>query len=634
MKIRNPQTSYESKSNYKGLNIDLSTLTILCRFIISDSHYVRMSHISDLNRMMKSLDYTSYESDPEKSIRVKFIRRGIDARLNYNLSSYDLIMNHIRMGLDQEINFLDPNDRGLSLDEVNWVNKDIIENSSKYGFVMKMADDFLDICTQIKTSDYSHRAGLVQQFERMVDVTKNEFRKITNEDSITDMEFSLTAGEFENAIADIHNKITNPSRKLKCGMKGLNLMTGGGFESGRVYMFLGITGVGKSMTLLNLAYQIKKYNIDYKLNDPLKIPCIVYLTMENTVIETVTRLFSLATESQFPMEKYSLQEVISKFKDEAQLLVSPENPINIFVKYKPNRSVDTSYLYTLYDDLSDKGYEPICLIQDHLLRIRSVEGNSETRFELGDIVNEFKTFAADKDIPVLSDFHLNRDAMRAIEDYKAAKTKIDITQKLGKSNVSESVMILNNTDCAIIINKDTDQQSREYMGFNLIKMRSNPELFYFAQPFVYGNKTKLVEDEGEGVPAQYKTSIHGNIEIQRTDNLVISSSNIMGKINESLSNPGELATSFLDMDRYSNFDFDEDQNQFTDPDMEPEAEEEIDFKKPPVINPIIYSTPPDEQMLNQNSLNDLKNLLMNKKKEKEIIKPIFYMDENGNPLGI
>lgn len=625
MKIKNPQNTYETKSqNFKGLIVDLSTLNILCRFIISDSHYVRLSYISDLKRMISNLDFSAYESDPDKSLRIKFIRRGIEARLTYNLSTYDLIMNHIRMGIDQPIDFLDPNDRGLSQDEVIWVHKDIIENSSKYGFVMRVADQFLDICTQIKTSDYEHRAGLVQQFERIVDVTKNEFRKITNEDGITDIEFGLAPGEFEKSISDIYEKIRNPSRKLKCGMKGLNMMTGGGFESGRVYMFLGVTGVGKSMTLLNLANQIKRYNKDYILKDPLKIPCVVYLTMENTVIETVTRLFSLSTDSPFPMERYSLTEVISKFKDEGQLFVTPENPINIFVKYKPNRSVDTSYLYTLYDDLNDKGYEPICLIQDHLLRIRSVEGNSETRFELGDIVNEFKTFAAEKDIPVLSDFHLNRDAMRAIEDYKASKTRVDITQKLGKSNVSESVMILNNTDCAIIINKDTDQQNREYMGFNLIKMRSNPELFYFAQPFVYGNKTKLVEDEGEGVPAQYKTSIHGNPEIQKTDNLITSSANIMGKINESLSNPGELATSFLNMDRYSNFeDFD---GGFEDPAKE---EEEVDFLKPPIVNPIIYYEPPEKQTLNLDSLNNLKDII-SKKKEK--INPIFYYNEE-NPLG-
>ena len=75
-----------------------------------------------------------------------------------------------------------------------------------------------------------------------------------------------------------------------CGMQGLNEMVGGGFESGRVYMLLGITGIGKSISLLNLVYQLKRYNRNYKTKDPTKTPCIVLLTMENTVVETILNI--------------------------------------------------------------------------------------------------------------------------------------------------------------------------------------------------------------------------------------------------------------------------------------------------------------------------------------------------------
>ena len=75
------------------------------------------------------------------------------------------------------------------------------------------------------------------------------------ESNINDVTFSLRDGAFESAITDTYNIVTSPSRRLMTGMQGLNEMVGGGFESGRVYMFLGTSGVGKSVTLLNLLYQ-------------------------------------------------------------------------------------------------------------------------------------------------------------------------------------------------------------------------------------------------------------------------------------------------------------------------------------------------------------------------------------------
>jgi hypothetical protein len=153
------------------------------------------------------------------------------------------------------------------------------------------------------------------------------------------------------------------------------------------------------------------------------------------------------------MTSYSYEEVLHKMREEGQLKVTENSPIDITIIYKPNLSVDTGYLYTLYDNLMDQGKEMICLIQDHLMRIRSVMSSNEPRFELGNITNEIKTFGIKKDIPTITNFHLNRDAMMKVEN--ASKiSKIDVTQKLGKSNVSESTMILNNCDVSIIINKD------------------------------------------------------------------------------------------------------------------------------------------------------------------------------------
>ena len=599
MKI--PKTGNVQKKNSNSvtkntMNISISVLDILCKYIISDPAFIKISNVSVLNNMIMGLDPSTYNKDIEKSRRVNFIMRGIEARLNYNLTDKAFIIHHIVSSLGFEPDFINLYNTNLSKDEIDWCNK-VISELIKWTFIDRYVNQFLDVCQNIKTSDFDHRGNYIETFEHLLDETKNEFRKATVNDSIVDMEFNLDPREFKQDVSDVYTVVNSPSRRLVSGMQGLNIMTGGGFESGRVYMFLGITGVGKSILLLNLAYQIKKYNTRYQLKDPSKIPVVVYLTMENSVVETVTRLFDMVTDSPFGMNSYTLDEVMRKLQEEGQLIITENNPINLYIKFKPNRSVDTSYLYTLYDDLHDKGYEPICFIQDHLLRIRSIYGSSEPRFELGDIVNEFKTFATTKDIPVISNFHLNRDAMKSLETYSPGRNNLDATQKLGKSNVSESVMILNNTDCGIIINKDQDDQDSKYLCFKLEKMRDKTNVTYFAQPFAYGGEIKLIEDING--PPMYKEKLHIRGEAPSIANIRTSSANAMNSINNIIQMNGPVDTTFLD-DKYN------EPNEFDN------IEEPI-IRKKAAVDPFIWGLPKENPLETVkgkiNGLEDLKEQL-------------------------
>lgn len=600
------------------MNLSSSTLDIFCKYIISDPSFVKISHVANLNSMIRNLDPSTYVNDPEKLKRIRFIQRGIEARLSYNLTDRGLVISHIISGIDFDIDFIDLN-TSLTMDEVKWA-QGVIEQGIKYGFVYKYADKFIDICTGVKTTDFEHRGNIIDMFKNLIHMTSTEFRQAEIDDNLVDMTFSLAGKEFDNAVTRTYEAITNPGRRLICGMQGLNAMIGGGFEEERVYVLLGITGVGKSITLLNLAYQLKKYNVNYKPKDPSKIPTIVYLTMENSVVETITRLFDMTTESRFGMGSYKLEEVMTKLKEEGQLVINDNSPINIVIKYKANRSVDTSYCYELYDNLLDQGMEMICLIQDHLLRIRSVFGNPEPRFELGDVVNEFKTFAAEKQISVITDFHLNRDAMKAVEGYMNSKrSRIDITQKLGKSNVSESVLILNNTDIAIIINKDTDLDGQEYMGFNLIKMRDKTNVFYFAQPFAFGNSIRLKEDLN-GSPA-YKTSLRGENDMGIA-NVRTSSANALGQVGMIVSNIPNNDNAFEDQNNYNIVSDDEDDIDIQD----------VKIIKPSVISP--FDTMPvlegvkvkQEETLAE-VMADINQMKVSLDLQPKVVKPILFGEE-------
>ena len=519
------QLRYNKQNDLKPikLNLDLMTFDILCRYTLQSNSIVRMEHLVNLRKLISILDYSTYENDPEKVKRVNFILRALQARLDENINDRDVVLTYINGGLTFQVDFLDYNRLDLSKNEILYVNK-MISETLQWQFIYNKIDDIQDICTRFKTSDYSTRGNIVNEFEGMVDELKNEFRRSKVNDNSVDMTFSLRAGRFESAVTDTWNMITNPSRRLITGMQGLNEMTGGGFESGRVYMLLGTSGVGKSITLLNLIYQMKKFNCNYKTKDPTKTPCIVLLTMENTVVETITRLFDLVVEGSHGMANYSVEDVIKMLREQGELVLNDSSPIDIVIKYKANKSVNTSYLYSLCDDLEDDGYEVICLVQDHVKRIRSIYSNTDLRLELGDIVNEFKVFAAEKDIPVITNSHLNRDAARILED-AARKSNQDAGKLLGKSNIGESMLMIDNLDCGIIITLDFDKEENRYMTFNLIKMRDKTNRTYIAQPFNRGSTIRLIEDVG-GIP-QFKESIHTAPEIKRNSIIKVSGASTM-----------------------------------------------------------------------------------------------------------
>lgn len=493
-----------NKDNAK-INIDLTTLNILCRYILQDPRLIRMEHLVNIRRLLNLVDPSMYENDQEKVKRINFLRKAIEARLDYSLTDKELILKHINGGIDFQVDFLDYNNLTLDKNNIQYCHR-IVEEMLKYSFFYNEANNIQEVLTEFKSADISNKTNIILKIEPMLDRIKNEFRKAHVEDNLNDVTFSLEDGTFETAVTDTYNMVTNPSRRLFTGMQGLNEMIGGGFESGRVYMFLGVAGVGKSLTLLNLINQIKKYNVNVRPKDPTKTPCIVLLTMENTVVETITRMFDMVIENSHGMANYELNEVLYKMREEGGMRITTSSPLDIVIKYKPNRSISTDYLYTLYDDLEDMGKEPVCVIQDHIKRIRSIDGNSELRLELGDIVNEFKVFAAEKDIPVITVSHLNREATRILEE-AARKGNQDSGKLIGKSNTGESLLMIDNLDCGITIARDYDRDGLMYMTFHRVKMRDKGSTReYIAQPFYPDNSIRLVEDYG-GVP-QFKESIH------------------------------------------------------------------------------------------------------------------------------
>ena len=487
-------------------HISKTILQMFTLYILSSNKSIRRSHLMNLSTLINSYDPNGYKNDPERLQMIGFIQRGLDARLNHNLNDPQLILYHINGSItdDDDIS----NYRELSASDIQWLNQ-MISDTINQAHIFHETDRMIEICTRFQTAaPGAEKAKIAKEFEAEVANIQNTFRKNKNE-SAEDEIFSLQPEIYEERMRESYSELANPSRKLSLGNQALNELFGGGLEETRVYTLLGLPGEGKSMSLLNIALMIKRYNKNIKTKDPTKRPCVVVLTMENRITETISRLFNMSIKSNRKMTEFTVEDVMRQMREEGKLVLTDEDPIDIIIKFKPAKSVDTSYLYTLVEDLEDMGLECICMIQDYIGRIRSAEKLADTRLEYGAIVDEFKIFAALKQIPVVTASQLNRDASKHIDDGRK-QNKSDLVRMLGRSNISESILILNNTDGAFMLAPEKDYNGNQWIGWQRIKKRfdaTDQEYYYIP---CYPNTLTMVEDIG-GIPVSKTTLKDSNM---------------------------------------------------------------------------------------------------------------------------
>lgn len=491
--VRDPIKNKNLKIDVK---FDITELDLMCSYILSENRSIRRGHIINMRNLFLIMDMDQYNNDQERLARIDFIMKGIAARLEHNISSRNMILTHILGGFGTDKS--QAQFKELSNYEVEWINQTISE-TLKYSVIYNDVDEGLALLTKFKATDYANRGPIVNNIEKWVAKMNNNFRK-ARANRVDDLMFSLAGDTYEEAVRETYKQLASPSNRLLFGVQALNALTGGGVESGRVYTLLGLPGEGKSSTLLDMAIQIKRYNKNYVCKDPTKKPCVVLLVMENGIKESVQRIFNMCLGKN--MLDYTEDEVVQILKTQGNLNLSDNDPIDIIIKFRPNLSEDTSYLYTLTEDLEDDGYEVICVLQDYLKRIRSIEGTfgGDLRMQLGAVINEFKVFATLKDIPVITASQLNRTATSSIDEARI-KNKADLVRLIGRSNVGESNLILENSDWIALIAPEYDKNGVKHLGIQMVKSRYYiPGDFHIAYMPYIANTIKFVEDFYSPVP--------------------------------------------------------------------------------------------------------------------------------------
>ena len=492
------------------MKFNVTNLNAFCCYVLSENNSVHRSGLSNLRSLLSDIDTKVFEGNKQLLDRYHFCLDAISARLDKNLTKREFIINDVLGVVGNKYPDLDINSFGeINTDSIIWIESELIAKCLDASLMNNQVIDLYQECQKYINAAYEDKGPILESLGSKIDSIHSQRRR-NHIDEDEDSVFILSKPE--GSLDRIWNHQQSPAYKLRTGIQMLNKILGGGFEGSRVYCFFGLPGEGKTVTLVNLLLQLRKYNWDYECKDKTKKPCIVLLTMENFIREEVQTLYNIAIDKtdigDKPLTKV-IEEVLSISSSDYAGYVSN---IDIVIKFKPINSVDTDYLYKLTEDLNDNGYEVICMIQDYIMRIRPVEGNNaDERIRLGNIINEFKNYAMFYNIPVITASQLNRNAATSV-DKNRNDGKVDImVESVGRSNIGESSRIDMNLDASIILLPYEEKDSK-WMSFKLTKKRYNAQLeqsdYIFFHPFDSILKAKLQEDFGRVAPLSKHSLIY------------------------------------------------------------------------------------------------------------------------------
>lgn len=502
----NPATPF----SWNGPKFDAGGLKILISYLLSENQLINTRIYRRINEyFVEAINYYAEQKDPVLNELSKIAIGALDSRLRLGLK--DRVHIIVDMKNRQGIDFNDEEYKEVSGSEIEWI-EEFASNVVDDMYMSKMLPQIASLKDLLASAAISERHSVIDRMYTLMAHMCSKHSEIKNDQEVANSIDIADDRNFDDALDEFIKTKTCETEKLKTGIRAVNAMLGGGFERKRVYAFMGIAGDGKSMTMLDLMLQVHDQNRFIVPKDPTKKPCIVMLTMENSNSETLERMLQMING---PVDwKTQSKESIKSSLRIAGMLPSPmssNNEVEIKIVYRPGDSVDTTFLYELYDELAQQGYEMQALFMDYIARIRCVNGdNRDLIARLGSTTNEFKVFATAKDIPVITAAQINRAGAQLVSDRKSgrcagssrANLPYDLVTSITAEHIGDSHKLIENIDVAIALVPEyegNNEANRKWLGLKVVKSRNaTSENRVVFVPYDDFKKCKLIEDPLQG----------------------------------------------------------------------------------------------------------------------------------------
>lgn len=490
-------------TNKIKIKFDVPLLNSLIKYLRCE--YVSQSSLSQLRKFMKFVDIDSYEYEEAIYPRLKTLDILTKAIIDDGIRDESLLRSYLEdqyptgIQIIEQVGF----DRNqLSSTECDYIANAIRIRVQTIAINLKKAE-LLETLDKLDANSFKPAyAELVEQVRRQMTELIGELQQNDSDQGLM-KEFAFSMNDAAALIDKIVKKAKRPASILQTGIRQLNSILSPGFQSGRMYCFLGGSGKFKSGTLLNIAEQIRRFNPQIPAYENGLRKCILFITLENSIEETVERIYDMYCETNGNMRDDDTQQVIDALRKNGGYEFTATSGIDIFMKYAGNLEINTGEIHVYIKELREKGYQPVCIILDYIKRIDSVHNsNGDERVRMSFVAKELKSIAQYYEIPMITAMQLNREG-NSIIDAAMRESKQDVARFVGSSSIGNAWDIIEDSDWVCLINPEIQiSTGMKFLTFKRLKIRGKSEttengatpIDYFNHPFEVDRGIRLQTD--------------------------------------------------------------------------------------------------------------------------------------------
>jgi len=333
----------------------------------------------------------------------------------------------------------------------------VLADYVKYAKMLKVKNTFLKCLDILEEDDENNIHEQVESLYKVSSEICNAYHSVNVDDTVHS--FDTSNKEQMKSVMATANDTRKPDKVIITGIRALNQILSPGYLSGCLYIYQGLPGNYKSGILLKSFVDCLKFNSHILNVMNGKTPISMYISMENTMSQTVLRLWSLLFPNS-DISAFTVEEQVEMI--DRELTKNGMRSVILYYGYREKSPGDIANIIRSYNDEEN---EVVFLALDYIKRMRptrtDMAATNSEKSELHAIMNEIKAMiCVPFNIPVVSGHQLNRAGAAAVDAMIQQGGYNRTDEALTRSNTGSAWEIMEVADWMGLINIENDGENK------------------------------------------------------------------------------------------------------------------------------------------------------------------------------
>jgi replicative DNA helicase len=334
----------------------------------------------------------------------------------------------------------------------------ILADYVRYSRVLKVKNAFIQSIDMLEDDE----TGVKEKVDNLYRLSNeiNTAYNIANVSSVSHT-FDTNDPEAMEFVMAESQESRAPNRVILTGVRYLNKLLSPGYLPGCLYVYAALPGNYKSGILLESHVDTCRFNEHIKSTTNGKTPISIYISMENSMAQTIRRLWAILYPSA-DMTMFSAKEATEMVNS-----ALTANGMRSVILYYGYREKSTADLANIIRSFNDENNEVVAVYFDYIKRIRPARtdaaATSSEKAELNAIMNELKLMTVQFDIPIITGHQLNRMAQQAIDSMVQNGGYDKSNEVLNRSQIGSAFEVVEVADWLGIMQIETHRENKTLM---------------------------------------------------------------------------------------------------------------------------------------------------------------------------